>query len=272
MGEQNNEAQAPVRRVSVKLPAFWANKPEKWFTHIDAQFIIGDITASRTKAAYVIAALDETTSDLVDNISLDGADPYAEIKAALTRACAKTVRERVADLLSIPAMGAERPSRYATRLLQTAADIETKDFLREIFLRGLPSNIRETLINDASDLAGLGEKADTFFTTSGAAINAVDAASEENDSINAASRKFERHRSERPSRPNNPPPRQSGQPPRHDDRSTRQGGGDVDRSTGYLDRETPGFSLCKYHRRFGHNANKCQPPCLMSGNANAGAR
>jgi hypothetical protein len=107
-------------------------------------------------------------------------------------------------------MGAERPSRYATRLLQTAADIETKDFLREIFLRGLPLNIRETLINDTSDLAGLGEKADTFFTTGGAAINAVDAASEESDSINAASRKFERHRNERPYRPNNQQPRQSG--------------------------------------------------------------
>ena len=269
MGEHENEA--PVRRVSVKLPAFWANKPEKWFTHIEAQFIIGDITTSKTKAAYVIAALDETTSDLINSISLDGADPYAEIKAALTRACAKTVRERVADLLSIPAMGAERPSRYATRLLQTAADIETKDFLREIFLRGLPSNIRETLINDTSDLAGLGEKADTFFTTSGAAINAVDAASDENDSINAASRKFERNRGERPSRPNNQPPRQN-RPPRHDDRSARQGGGDVDRSAGHLDRETPNFSLCKYHRRFGHDANKCQPPCLMAGNANAGAR
>ena len=251
----------PVQRVTAKLPAFWVGKPEKWFNHIEAQFIISNITTSMTKAAYVVAALDENTSDLIDNIALDGDDPYAEIKTALTRACAKTVRERVTDLLAVPSMGAERPSRYATRLLQLASDIEAKDFLREIFLRGLPSNIRETLINDTSELTELAMKADSFFTTSGATINAVDA-SDNFEQINAASQRNNRPPARRNERQNQ---NQGFRPPQS------QGGGD--RQPVSSSRDNQSFTLCRYHQKWGHDAQRCTPPCLMSpGNAEAGAR
>ena len=256
--------------VACKLPIFWSGSPEMWFRRAEAQFLICKVTESKTKAALVLAQLDEVTAGFVHDVDLSGEDPYEKLQAALVKACRKSKRQRVAELLDCPAMGSESPERFGVRLLQLTEGVSVSDVVREVFLRGIPRDVSKTLVNHSGTFSDLTEKAGTFFTSSGAAINATDATS---DSWTASpQRPFSRPFFDSASASAEPTASASAagrqhfrQPPRQrqgDARTSRfrQGGGDVE------------HQLCRYHKRWGRDAQRCEGPCLFAGNAPAGNR
>ena len=146
-------------------------------------------------------------------------------------------------------MGSESPEHFGDRLLQLTEGISVGDVTREVFLRGIPRDVLKTLVNHAGTFADLTEKAGTFFTTSGAAINATDMMADSWSS--SPQRPFSRPFSDGAFASTSAEPVASAsaaghqhfrQPPRQrqsDARAprSRQGGGDVE------------HQLCRYHKR-----------------------
>ena len=58
--------QAKVSAVAVKLPPFWPDKTALWFAQADAQFVIKNITASKTKYAHAMTMLFKNTVPRTD--------------------------------------------------------------------------------------------------------------------------------------------------------------------------------------------------------------
>ena len=288
MPDTDGNATAAVQVVAaaerVNLPAFYEDKPATWFKRADSDFIVGKITKSRDKAAHVIVKLPRAIHDLVEDIDIDKEeDPYAKIKERLTRTCGLTKSQRVAAFCDFPPMGDKRPSAHHLRLQQMLKDATKEDIIREAWLRTVPPAVRAHVADDESDMDDVVQRADRFVSANpslaGAAIHAAtsqppaatptpafsDSSYAQGEaSINAAPRPQRRNDDRRNDdrrnggRRNDRRQNSNRQPPR------MQGGGDVE-STGQ-------HTLCSYHRRFGHDALKCQSLCLMAGNGSAGAR
>ena len=69
---------SPIANILMKLPAFWPDAAEIWFTQVDAQFTIRSITVSKSNFYQAVAVLpQEVASQILDLIYAPPAgDPY----------------------------------------------------------------------------------------------------------------------------------------------------------------------------------------------------
>jgi hypothetical protein len=47
-----------VDRVTVRVPPFWSNEPALWFSQLESQLALANVTADTTKFHYVVSNLD----------------------------------------------------------------------------------------------------------------------------------------------------------------------------------------------------------------------
>jgi hypothetical protein len=57
-----------ISRVAVRLPPFWPERPDVWFSQADAQFSLAGITNETTKFHHVISQLDQRYAEEVDDL------------------------------------------------------------------------------------------------------------------------------------------------------------------------------------------------------------
>ena len=63
------QEEAKIRTLSVKLPAFWPDKPEAWFGQEEANFRARRITSKKSQFNLAVVALDsETINGVLDLI------------------------------------------------------------------------------------------------------------------------------------------------------------------------------------------------------------
>ena len=76
---------SPMANVSMKMPAFWPDAPEVWFTQADAQFMIRNVTVIKTKFYHAVAVpSQEVASQILDLIRAPLAgDPYGVLRECL---------------------------------------------------------------------------------------------------------------------------------------------------------------------------------------------
>ena len=82
--------EARIAAVSVTLPTFWPDKAVLWFTQAEAQFLLRNITADKTKFAHVLTMLDSKTAEHAMDIieAPPDVDAYKTLKSRLTGAYA----------------------------------------------------------------------------------------------------------------------------------------------------------------------------------------
>ena len=136
--------------VAIKLQTFWAQQPEVWFLQAEAQFHIRKITDDTTKFCYVVAALDQETSDRVfDTLSAPPADSkYTDLKQRLLTTFGLSKRERAYKLLHLHPLGDRKPSELMDEMLSLLADHGFCFLAEQLFLEQLPEDIRLQLSND----------------------------------------------------------------------------------------------------------------------------
>ena len=174
----------PVTRV--KLPAFWTEQCELWFSNVEATFRSVNITTEMSKYNQVVAQLDETTaafaSDIIKADQKEEDKPYDKLKKRILEVLSLSVNEKADKLLDLKGFGDKIPSQGLQAMLKLvpAAEAENPGFLfRRIFLRQLTPDVRNNLAqtdhtaSTVDSLRQLAKQADRYYHSTGARINAV---------------------------------------------------------------------------------------------------
>ena len=238
MGSEDEKDPATAAAVTVKLPTFWAANPRAWFTQADAQLALRKVTCDQTKYWYVVAALDQDTAARVVQFleHPPTSNAYKRLKDHLIKTFELSDDERADRLLDIAELGDRRPSELAEEILRLNGQHGGHFLLRRIFIRALPSALRNVLAaSETQDLRDLGLEADRIIATTrrancSASIAAAAAAAADEHFL--PSQDIDAIGSER--------------------------------------------RLCFYHKQFGSRATRCRAPCDWSskpaGNARGGSR
>ena len=259
-----------VSAVSIKLPPFWPSDPEIWFVQVEAQFSTRGITSQKTKFEYLVSSLSpEIATEVRDLLLRPPADnPYDKLKAELVKRTAASEQRKLQQLISGEELGDRKPTQLLRRMQQLLGDHvaeANQTFLRKLFLRRLPPNVRMVLAcSDATTsintLADMADKVMEVATPSVAAINQPQAPltsdpevkrlKEEVSQLAELVATLTQQRRPRRSRSiQRQPPLQPGSRTSSPARFTPQ------------EPDKDSTRVCWYHRKFGEAANKCQEPC-----------
>ena len=238
-----NHYAAPVAAVSIKVPPFWSEQPSVWFSQLESQFTIKNITAPATKFAYVVSNLtQEVAVRIPDLIASPPRDPYNSIKARLISMFVLSDYQKAETLVNLPSMGDQKPTVLMDKMLHLLPAGHDPCFLfKFLFLQRLPADLRVLLMNDVADLPrDLAAKADILWTARSARPTNSVSVDPGLDPVCALPPR-------RPSSTRPPPPTVSS--------SARS-------NQGY----------CWYHAKYGAKAHKCESPCSWrpSGNSRSG--
>ena len=227
-----------IQAASLKLPEFWTDKPEVWFARVESQFGTKGITVDKTKFDYVVSSLDNTTAGEVEAILTAPPDnnKYDALKTALLAAFGKTQAQKDSELLSITGLGDMKPSALLRRLQSLNNDPAT--LFRAHFLALLPAEARSVLAGrEIPDISDLAKAADRIMEARGFDSHVTPVAVQ---AFRSRSSQFQNNR----------------RMPNH------QGGGDVEHGSSSGNKESA--HICFYHIRYGKEARRCQPWCLLN--------
>jgi hypothetical protein len=269
-----------------RLPDFSLDKPEVWFSMVEACFEDCNISIERQRYNKVLyrlpVAVVESLAMLVGNIGNFQGREYQELKRRVLATHGRSRWEKLDSLLSFPKMGAnERPSVVLSRL--NSLKLATlEELYMAIFLRVLPDSYREhfahTELRTAEEMAA---KADGLWEMRGSAAAMVAAITrpaspwrplpgrgQQDGCGSGGGDRRNNNRGHGGGRGRGNGGRGSGQ---RRDRSPTPGGalqGDgsyVTADGGNLhDGAFKGTGLCFHHYSYGRQATRCKPPCLFA--------
>ncbi|XP_026461133.1 uncharacterized protein LOC113362848 [Ctenocephalides felis] len=238
-----------VNRVSVKIPPFWENSPDLWFSQIEAQFDIATITNENTRFSYVIANLEEKQAQEVEDVIKQPPteNPYSYLKKVLISRLCASEETRIKQILSEEELGDRRPSQFLRHLRSLAGHTTIgESMFRSLWMQRLPAYIRAILQTQCDlPLDKLAATADKILEVQ-PLIHHVDSTKQVH--YNKPSEQ-----------------RQSDQL----EELTKQVR-DLQKQIRYLNqkgrsrsksRERVEYTKCWYHNQFGRKARKCQAPC-----------
>lgn len=244
-----------VCRVAVKLPPFWADSPEVWFTQVEAQFSLARITQDRTRYDYVVAHLDSRYAtelrDILANPPAD--DRYLHLKTELIRRLSPSQHETVRRLLQHEELGDRKPSQLLRHMRALAGSTLVDDtLLRIIWLQRLPSQAQAILqVQPNLPLDQLAHVADQVVEVSlpspPPTVHAVGTPQPTNELARRIDELTRQLDSIRRRLDQSPKRRSQKRSQSQENNAASSHGNDNGR--------------CYYHRRFGDKARKCQPPC-----------
>jgi hypothetical protein len=269
-----------VSTCDARLPDFSMEKPEVWFSIVEAMFKDCNVTNQKQKNNKVLyrlpVAVVESRTMLVGNIEDYRGWEYLELKKRVLAAHGRSRCKKLDSLLSFPKIGAnERPSVVLSRL-NSLKPATLEELYMAIFLRLLPDSYKEHFtpceLGTAEELAA---KVDGLWEMRGGNAATVAAVS-------------------RPASPRRQSPGRwhqdggggGGGDRRNNNRGRGNGGrgggqrqhrsptpgGALQRDSGYVnadggnlhDGAFKGTGLCFHHYSYGCQATRCKPPCLFN--------
>ena len=141
------EEESSVGTLTVKLPAFWADKPEAWFVQAEANFRARRITSQMTKFNLVVVALDADTIDgLLDLLEKPpDEDSYDQLKARLMQSFKISTMDKIKLALELPPLADENPVRLADKIMALTREASSEDVAKTVFMLKLPDGVRKTM-------------------------------------------------------------------------------------------------------------------------------
>lgn len=248
------EAQATtstiVNRVTVKVPPFWNENPNVWFSQVEAQFTLAGVTTDISKFNIVVAAIESRVlaqiADAVTNPPEQ--DKFLNLKKQLLERFGSSEQENIQRLLSGMELGDQRPSQLLNEMKHLGGKNVTEQILQTLWMKQLPTQVNAILqATTETDLSKKAALADRIMEVTRSNVIAQTSTSTVStglqDQINQLTIQVQALLSEKHSRS------------RPRERSRRRSN-----ST----RSTEGESVCYYHRRFGKDARTCRSPCSFS--------
>ena len=237
---------ATVGTLSVKLPTFWPDMPEKWFAQAEANFRARRISSNKTKLNLVVVALDpDTLKGVLDLIEEEpDEESYGKLKARLVQSFQLSPVDKIKKAMEMPALTDESPVKLADKMIALTRGASAEEIVKTMFLAKLPDEVRKVMW--AEPLSGWTEmkaRANRLWHAekdrSRPYVNETEVASAGEQEANAV-------------------------------RAARKGG----RNSGVREfartfQQLPG-GPCVFHYFFGKSATRCRDPCSQAGNGRAG--
>ncbi len=278
MDYAHNEAENGDARAfrAVRLPAFWAESPDTWFSVVEAQFEAEGLTNSRRKFFCVVATLPLSVARNARHIISNppAIRPYEKLRDFLTAAHTLTNYERVMQVQALGALGGRKPSELLNNMLELCpAGEEETEWLRANFLSRLPEKVRILLLEDEEELRVIAARADRLIAHQGgqhvAAVSSVADPPEEPSSVNAVQhagrgRGKGRGRGRGAVRTAFGRQQHAGTQPQQSSQLQQSGQQHADLSP--MQAAVAASGLCRTHFKYGESAFTCFPPCTWQGN------
>lgn len=270
-----NQPQIVAAVTSRRFPPFSRTNPRIWFIQVETVFRASRVTNDKTKFVDVVCQLDaEVLAHLEDIFELpDAEQTYGLLKQRLVSQFSDSEAKRLQKLLQELSLEDKRPSNLLREMRTLAGNRVPDDFLKNLWLQRLPSQMQAILAMSNVDLNELANQADRISeVTSGSMLAAVTTTRSPNPSkpdvsdhsdmnnvtkalaeltktVNNLAKmvtqnKNNEHRSRSKSRENTP---------------QRTPSASVDKSKS---------GVCYYHSRFGNEATKCKQPCTFKQSKN----
>ena len=132
--------EASLQQINIKTPEFMETAVNGWFSILEAQFHLRNITASTTKFYTVISSLPAEVVAKIP-ITILESKKYEEIKQSLIEAHERTKPELLDKLMSTTTITG-RPSTYLQEMLSIAKRIGIgEEIVIHKFLQALPATI-----------------------------------------------------------------------------------------------------------------------------------
>ncbi|XP_023224221.1 uncharacterized protein LOC111625326 [Centruroides sculpturatus] len=151
-----------VARVSVKIPPFWRKNVRVWFTQVESQFAVSNITTEVMKYHHVLGSLDCEIAELVADLISQPltSTPYTDLKTQLINEFEESESRKAKKLLLEIELGDKKPSALLREMRALAGTQVMDEFLRTLFLQRLPNNVRSVLVTKQDSLHTLATMAD----------------------------------------------------------------------------------------------------------------
>ena len=266
-------AAPPAHTGSVHLPTFWPHAPQMWFVQAECIFHNKRITDSFDRHCLLIAALPHESLRLVMDLAANPppVGPYEAVKARLLQAHELTPYKKVELIMSMPSLGARKPSQLMSAMLELCPPNQQQSpFFICCFMQRLPRELRILLSEaDTTDLKVFTERADALHghMQESSAVAAVDSLQLEEEYYVQPVRQgggARRH----PSQPVNP---SGGQKKKQGTEQLAAGNAAAAKQEPEISRQARlAAGMCLPHWRWGDKARTCIQPCSWSGNAAAG--
>jgi hypothetical protein len=270
-----------------RLPDLNLDKPEVWFSMVEACFEDCNITNEKQRYNKVLyrlpVAVVESLAALVGNIGNFPGREYQELKRRVLAAHGRSRWEKLDSLLSFPKMGVNERLSVVLSRLNSLKPATQEELYMAIFLRVLPDSYREhfahTKLRAPEEMAA---NADGLWEMQGGAAAMVAAISRPASPRRPSPGRGQQDGGGGGDRRNNNRGR-GGRGGRHGrgnggrgggqrrDRSPTPGGA-LQRDGGYVtadgcnlhDGAFKGTGLCFHHYSYGRQATRCKPPCLFA--------
>lgn len=162
-GIVNNES-PEINKISVKIPPFWPEKPERWFYQIDAQFRLNGIKKDCTKFDYLISQLEPSVIDNIWDIATSSEDnKYQLAKERLTSIFTESEEKRIKRLLTGHNLGDLKPSQLLRKLKTLAGTDISERVIKTLWLENLPVSIKNVVITSEESVDRLATMADKIY-------------------------------------------------------------------------------------------------------------
>ena len=267
-------AAPPAHTGSVHLPSFWPHAPQMWFIQAECVFHNKRITDSFDKHCLLIAALPHDSLRLVMDLAANppAVGPYEAVKARLLQAHELTPYKKVEIIMSMPSLGARKPSQLMAAMLELCPPgQEQSPFFICCFMQRLPRELRILLSEaDTTDLKLLTERADALHghMQETMAVAAVESLQLEEEFFVQPVRQGGGGARRHAPQPVNPP---GGAKKKQGPEQLAAGNAAAAKQEPEISRQARlAAGMCLPHWRWGDKARTCVQPCSWSGNGAAG--
>ncbi len=228
----------------LRIPDFYAAKPRLWFSQLEAQFRLANVTDDESKFYNIVASLQAEVASRIDFV-IENPPPfnkYCTIKEALLNAFEKSPFELCAQALSMLPLGDRQPSQLMSDLVDLIPrhhKLVVCPFVVALFAEKLPADIRLGLnLDNVESYERLAAQADALMACRQKAtvqnVNCEQNADEEDViEISNVSKKFK-----------------------------KKNFGKNPKSVVNFNNSSNKNNLCWYHEKYADKATKCVKPCV----------
>ncbi|GFY53072.1 transposon Tf2-11 polyprotein [Trichonephila inaurata madagascariensis] len=162
MTSPTGENSSNVGRIALRLPVFWRNNVALWVRQCDSAFVLSQITQDETKYAALVSMLDPETLSHVSDIILSppAENKYVTLSDRLIREFADSEHQKIKKLLTELQLGDDKPSHLLRKMKELSGGQLQDEFLKNLWLQRLPSQIQTVLSVSSETLDKLAEIAD----------------------------------------------------------------------------------------------------------------